>query len=120
MRTYSRWLELRPRGAGMLAFMLHRVSGIGLVVYLYLHLALLAQLREGPAAWNGFVQTMRSPWVSILDAILLFGILVHGLNGLRLTLVGFGMLVRYQKPLFWACLTLATVLTAVGIAAMRQ
>ncbi len=119
MQTRSGWLELRPRGAGMLAFMLHRISGIGLVVYLYLHLALLAQLREGPAAWDGFVRTMRSPLVSILDAILLFGILIHGLNGLRLTLVGLGVLVRYQKLLFWACLALALILTSLGIAAMK-
>jgi succinate dehydrogenase / fumarate reductase, cytochrome b subunit len=115
----SRWFELRFRTAGMLAFMLHRISGIGLVAYLFLHLVLLNQLRQGPRAWSDFLQTMRSPWVTFLDAVLLFGILIHGLNGLRLSLIGFGLLVRYQKYLFWICLSLALILSALGIAAMK-
>jgi succinate dehydrogenase / fumarate reductase cytochrome b subunit len=119
MQSHSHWFELRPRAAGMLAFMLQRISGIGLVAYLFLHLVLLNQLRQGPGAWGLFLKTMRSPLVSILDAILLFGILIHGLNGLRLTLVGFGVLVRFQNVLFWMCLILALTLSAVGIAALK-
>ena len=116
MQTPSRWFELRYRTPGMLAFMLHRISGIGLVAYLFLHLVLLNQLRQGPDAWSNILQVMRSPWVLILDAVLLFGILIHGLNGLRLTLVGLGILVSYQRQLFWACLGAALMLSALGIA----
>jgi succinate dehydrogenase / fumarate reductase, cytochrome b subunit len=119
MQKRSSWFDLRFRGAGMLAFMIHRISGIGLVAYLFLHLALLNQLRQGPGAWNGFVQVMRSPLVLFLDGVLLFGILIHGLNGLRLTLVGLGILVQHQRPLFWACLGLAIVLSTVGTMAMK-
>jgi succinate dehydrogenase / fumarate reductase cytochrome b subunit len=103
----------------MLAFMLHRITGLGLVFYLFLHLALLNQLRQGPEAWNGFLQVMRSPWVTVLDAMLLLGILIHGLNGLRLTLVGFGLFVRQQKWMFWAALAVAVVVGAVGVGMMR-
>ena len=114
MQTHSRWFEVRFRTPGMLAFMLHRISGIGLVAYLFLHLVLLNQLRGGPDAWGNFLQVMRSPVVVLLDAALLFGILIHGLNGLRLTLVGLGILVRYQKQLFWACLGVAITLSVLG------
>jgi succinate dehydrogenase/fumarate reductase cytochrome b subunit len=62
---------------------------------------------------------MRSPAVLLLDAILLFGILIHGLNGLRLTLVGFGMFLRYQKQLFWTCLGTALLLSILGTIAMK-
>ncbi len=103
----------------MLAFMLHRLSGIGLVAYLYLHLAVLSRLRQGPQAWDGFLQLMRSPLVLFLDAVLLFGILIHGLNGLRLTLIGFGTLLRWQRVLFWSSLILAIALTILGRAAMQ-
>ncbi len=119
MQTRSHWFEARLRPSGMLAFMLHRITGLGLVAYLFLHLALLNQLHQGPGAWNAFVATMRSPWVTFLDAVLLLGILIHGLNGVRLALVGAGILVRYQKQLFWVCLMLALVLSAAGVAAMR-
>ncbi len=99
--------------------MLHRLSGIGLVVYLYLHLALLNKLRQGPAAWESFLQVMRSPFVTILDAVLLFGILIHGLNGLRLALVGFGAFLRWHRFLFWVSLVLAVALTIWGVLAVH-
>ena len=119
MQIRSRWFEPRFHTAGMLAFMLHRLSGIGLVAYLFLHLVLLNELRQGPSAWSAFLQVMRSPLVLLLDAVLLFGVLIHGLNGLRLALVGFGMLVRYQEQLFWACLALALILSTLGTIAMK-
>jgi len=103
----------------MLAFILHRLSGIGLVAYLYLHLALLNKLREGPQAWDSFLHIMRSPLVQVLDALLLFGILIHGLNGLRLTLVGFGAFLRWQRVLFWFGLIFAIGLTIWGVLAMH-
>jgi succinate dehydrogenase / fumarate reductase cytochrome b subunit len=119
METHSHWFELRFRAAGMLAFMLHRISGIGLVAYLFLHLALLNQLRQGPGAWSNFLRVMRTPLVSFLDSILLFGLLIHGLNGLRLTMIGFGIFVPYQRSLFWACLCLALILSILGTIAMH-
>ena len=119
MQMHSHWFELRPRSSGMLAFMLQRISGIGLVAYLLLHLTLLNQLRDGPHSWDAFLQTMRSPLITFLDTVLLFGILIHGLNGLRLTLIGLGILLRYQKLLFLICLATALILSALGIAAMK-
>jgi succinate dehydrogenase / fumarate reductase cytochrome b subunit len=94
--------------------MLHRLSGIGLVVYLYLHLAVLSQLRQGAQGWDRFVALAKSPLFLLLEAVLLFGVLVHGLNGLRLELVGTGRGMRWQKPLFWVGLGLAMLLTLVG------
>ncbi len=119
MQTRSHWFELRFGPSGMLAFMLHRISGIGLVAYLFLHLALLNQLRQGPDAWSAFLQTMRSPWVLFLDGVLLLGVLIHGLNGLRLMLVGLGISVKHEKQLFWACILLAMILGTAGMAAMK-
>ncbi len=114
----NRWFDLRRRSAGLWAFMLHRLSGIGLVFYLYLHLAVLNQLRDGPEQWDAFVALARSPLFLALDVILLAGVLIHGLNGLRLTLLGFGRGLRWQKQLVWAGLTLTVALTAWGAWAM--
>ena len=114
----NRWFDLRRRSAGLWAFMLHRLSGIGLVVYLYLHLAVLNQLRGGPQRWDAFVALARSPLFLMLDVILLGGALIHGFNGLRLTLLGFGRGLRWQRLMFWAGLILAVVLTAWGALAM--
>lgn len=114
----KRLFDLRRRSAGVWAFRLHRLSGIGLVVYLYLHLAVLNQLRGGPGHWDAFVVLARSPLFLALDVILLGGVLIHALNGLRLTLLGFGRGLRWQQQLWWASLTLAVALTAWGAWAM--
>lgn len=113
---HSRWFVLRSRPAGMLAFMLHRLTGIGLVFYLYLHLAVLSKLRGGPESWDSFLALMRSPWFLLLDGILLLGVLIHGLNGLRLTLIGMNIGLRWHKATFWIILALSTALAVAGSA----
>lgn len=110
----SRWFELRHKPVGMLAFMLHRLSGIGLVFYLYLHLAVLNRLRAGPGSWDDFLMLVRSPLFLVLDGLLLFGVLIHGLNGLRLTLIGLNLGLGRQKASFWVILVLSLGLTVWG------
>ena len=108
---------MRRRGqprAGQWAFWLHRLSGLGLVVYLYLHLALLGWLRAGPAGWDAFVALARSPAFLLLDAILLAGLAVHALNGVRLTALGLGWGLAHWRALAWAMLGLSALVTAVG------
>ena len=96
----ARWFDVRRRRAGMWAYALNRITGIGLVIYLYLHLGVLSLLIRGQSAWDTFEGVARSPFVLTLDVILLAGILIHGLNGLRLAITGFGFSMGAQKALF--------------------
>jgi succinate dehydrogenase / fumarate reductase cytochrome b subunit len=114
----SHWFELRYKPAGMLAFMLHRLTGIGLVFYLYLHLAVLSKLRGGPESWDSFLALVRSPLFLFLDGILLLGVLFHGLNGLRLTFIGLNLGLRWQKASFWVILAVSIGLAIWGSAAL--
>ncbi len=59
----------------------------------------------------------RSPFFLTPDVILLAGILIHGLNGLRLTLMGFDVGVKRQKALFSALMLVA--IAALGVAALK-
>jgi len=107
---------VRRRKMGMWAYALNRITGIALVVYLYLHLAVLSLLTHGSGSWDAFVSLARSPFFLTLAVILLAGILIHGLNGIRVALTGFGVGVRVQKGLF---VTLMLVAIAVlGVAAL--
>jgi len=92
--------------------MLHRVTGLALTLYLGLHLVLLNQLRAGPGAWDAFVSLVRSPVFLILDALLLGAAAFHGFNGIRLTMLGLGWAVRWQKVMLWASVVLAVAFTA--------
>jgi len=108
------WGDVRKRRLGMLAYTLNRITGIGLVLYLYLHLVILSMLTGGPSSWDPFVALAKSPAFLALDVILIAGWMIHGLNGLRVTLTGLGIGVRSQKAMFVGLMTVALI----GIVAM--
>lgn len=114
-RRVAAWLDLYGRREGWLAFILMRLTGIGLVVYLFLHLTVLSTLARGPQAWDAFIALAHSPLFIAFDAVLIFGMLFHGLNGLRVILLGLGFGSRHQAGLFWAAFILTIVLTAVAV-----
>jgi Succinate dehydrogenase/fumarate reductase, cytochrome b subunit len=103
------WFDIRGRGLGQVAFSLNRFTGLGLVFYLVLHLAVLTQLLAGASAWNGFLRLATTPAFLGLDVLLVFGLLVHGLNGLRVTLVGTGLVPNRQRALFLSLMAFGAV-----------
>jgi succinate dehydrogenase / fumarate reductase, cytochrome b subunit len=104
------WFDVRKRGLGQVAFSMNRITGLGLVFYLYLHLTILSQLLIGPSAWSGFLRLATTPVFLGLDVILIAGILTHGLNGLRVALIGSGFVPDRQKALWWTLATFGTIL----------
>ena len=117
VRRVGRWFDVRQRKLGMWAYALNRITGIGLVVYLYLHLVVLSLLSRGPGSWDSFVALARAPFFLTLDVILLAGILIHGLNGLRVTLTGLDIGVKAHKALFGVVMLVAVV--ALGAAVLK-
>ena len=113
-RRASRWLDPRGRHLGTWALVANRLTGLGLVGYLYLHLAILSTLLRGPQAWDGLVELFHHPLFLALDVLLVAGLAVHGLNGLRVALLGSGLLVDRQRALLAAAGVLAGLVTVVA------
>ena len=86
------WFDVRKRGTGHWAFSLNRITGLGLVV---LPVPAPRRALDAPrAARTPGTRSSRSPphpCSSGLDVLLIFGLLFHGLNGLRVALVGSGV-----------------------------
>jgi succinate dehydrogenase / fumarate reductase, cytochrome b subunit len=108
------WLDPRGRALGHVAFVGNRITGLGLVFYLYLHLGVLSLLLRGEEAWNDFLRVATATAFLMLDVLLLFGLLYHGLNGVRVTLVGTGYVPHRQKALWWAGAVVGTLVLAIG------
>lgn len=104
------WFDVRNRSTGHLAFSMNRITGLGIVFYLYLHLAVLSMLLGGEDSWNDFLEIATTPLFLGLDVLLVFGLLVHGLNGTRLALVGSGFVTSHQKALFWSLMAFGAIL----------
>lgn len=102
------WLDPRGRAVGGRAFALHRLTGLALVFYLYVHLGVLSMLLVGQSTWSSFLGVVTAKGFLAFDVVLIFGLLFHGLNGIRVALVGSGLAVSYQRTLFWAATAIGT------------
>lgn len=102
------WFDVRRDRVGSWAFALNRLTAFGLTLYLFMHLVVLYLLTQGEESWDTFIQVVRSPYFLALDVVLIFGILFHGLNGLRVALVGLGIGARQHRTLFY-------ILSAIGL-----
>lgn len=102
----ARWFDPRWRGVGAWAFILNRISGIGLTLYLFLHLIVLGMLARGPQAYDSFVALARSPLMVAGELLVVVAGLYHGLNGLRVAFTSFGVGLRWQKEIFYALLAI--------------
>lgn len=108
------WFDPRGRSISTVAFALNRLTAIGLTIYLFMHLAVLSLLLGGPEGWDSFVAMAKSPAFLTLDVILLFGVVYHMFNGIRVALVGMGVANRQQRGLFYGLVGIALVLFVVG------
>jgi succinate dehydrogenase / fumarate reductase cytochrome b subunit len=94
--------------AGFVAFLLHRVTGIGLLVYLGMHIWSIFSLHD-PALFNQTMWLYAHPIFKLGEIALFFTILVHALNGIRIILVDFTDAARYHKTLLWVLTTVGSI-----------
>jgi succinate dehydrogenase / fumarate reductase cytochrome b subunit len=88
--------------SGMVAWTLQRVTGVLLLLYLFLHVHTISKLSQGPAAFDDAIATFRSPFFKCLEIALLGVVVLHAFNGIRITLVDLGIGVGRQRQLFWS------------------
>lgn len=72
-----------------LAFLLHRLSGLGLAVFLPFHFYVLGLALDGDAALDGFLHWSRHPLVKLAEFGLVFLLALHFFGGLRLLALEF-------------------------------
>lgn len=67
-----------------LAYLLHRLSGLGLALFLPLHFWVLAMAMTNPSSLDGFLYMTDSLVVKMAEFVLVFLLAVHMFGGLRL------------------------------------
>jgi len=114
------WMWFNPIGrqTGGWAFILNRITALGLTFYLFLHLIVLGQLAKGPEGYDGFVALMHNPIVIIGELLVVAAGIIHGLNGIRILLTTFGVGVTRQKQLFYGLMAVAGI--AILVFAVRM
>lgn len=110
-RTARVWKE-----TGTFAHILHRITGLLLVVYLVMHIYVVTQASLNGENYEAILDTFRSPLFALAEMIVVLGVLIHGLNGIRLTLFDLGIGLKRQKEMFWAFLIAAIVTWFIAVA----
>lgn len=92
---------------GMTAWVLQRVTGVALLAYLFLHVVTIHHLSEGPAAFNRELAFYGTPFFKLAEIGLLLTVILHALNGIRLTMLDMGYAHRSQRKVFWVLVVCA-------------
>jgi succinate dehydrogenase / fumarate reductase, cytochrome b subunit len=97
---------------GQWAFLLHRVSGVAVALFLLLHVLDISLVMWGPEGpFDAFLAFYHN-WPFRIGLIMVIAAVVyHGLNGLRIILMDFTTWgVRYQRVLWYSVLGLTTII----------
>jgi succinate dehydrogenase / fumarate reductase, cytochrome b subunit len=80
----------RYRGRfGQLQWALHRLSGLGVVLFLCLHVVDTATVYFAPSAYIFFVTLYKNPLFGLAEIGLAAAVIYHAMNGLRVTIMDF-------------------------------
>lgn len=96
-RNVSLATGLRYKGEGpMLTYVLHRIGGLGMVIFVATHI--LASFLDGKG--GAFVNTVYENW--LFQIFIFFCALFHAINGLRITILDlWPKLIEYQREAIW-------------------
>lgn len=113
-------------------YILHRVTGLGLVLYLLLHIIETGQRIGGPAHWGALMALFDAPVFRILEYIVFVGFIFHALNGLRLHFTELGFFlgkpaqpiypypssIKRHRPLTFVLMAMAAVALILGASSL--
>ena len=105
------WVANYRGATGQWAWVLHRITGLLIVLFLLLHIADTSLVGWGPGVYDGFSAIYHNPIVRVFEVILVGIVIYHALNGIRISIIDFwdrGSL--YQERIFWGSVLLFFVL----------
>ena len=100
-----------------LAYMLHRLSGLALAIFLPAHFYVLSLALTAPKDLDGFLHWADEPLVKVAEFGLVFLLAVHFFGGLRL--MAFELLTWTKDQKTWAAASVAFAFMVAGSFLLR-
>ena len=73
----------------MWSWVAHRITGVAVLFFLYVHVLDTALVRVSPSAYDDVIASYKTPLVNLMEVGLVGAVLFHALNGLRIIAVDF-------------------------------
>ncbi len=105
------WQTIYRGQTGQWAQLLHRITGLGVVLFLLGHIVDTLLLGWGPGVYDMVIGWYHSPWAMWAEILLAAGVVYHAINGIRVTIIDFwdkGSL--YHERMFWIAVVVFLVL----------
>ncbi|HEY52321.1 MAG TPA: succinate dehydrogenase, cytochrome b556 subunit [Caldilineae bacterium] len=99
---------------GFISWLLRRISGIALVLYLFMHLWVIGSANSGPEVFDARLNAVQTPLFKLFEIALLAAVVYHAFDGIRLLIVHYFDVTEYRKSLFYAVFAVAAILTIAG------
>ncbi|MFD3706354.1 succinate dehydrogenase, cytochrome b556 subunit [Nocardia sp. NPDC058658] len=101
---------------GMWSWALHRITGVTLFFFLFVHVLDTALVRVNPDTYDNSIALYKNPVVALMEMGLVVAVLFHALNGVRVILVDFwSQGPRFQKQMLWVVLAIWVLVSAAGV-----
>ena len=96
---YTGWKGLAYRGGlPMLSFLLHRITAVGIILFVTLHIVASFAMQEGWGDWGTALNVIYESW--IFQIFVYFCVIFHTLNGLRIVILDFWpKYLKFQREL---------------------
>ena len=88
------WVWAGKYGLERYLYLLHRVTGLGLILFVVIHLIMTTIFRiQGQDVWESIMTLLHNPWFKFGEYLVVIAFTFHALNGLRLIIqeLGFGL-----------------------------
>jgi len=74
---------------GQYSWILHRITGVAIILFLFMHVVDTALIGWGPEAYDRVLRAYQNPIVHLLELGLVIAVLYHSLNGFKITRIDF-------------------------------
>jgi len=113
-KMYTSEVGLNPN-VGSWSWLLHRITGLILVLYILMHFFALSSSVGGPSTFNAWLANLQTTLTHILEIGLAAVVAFHLLNGLRITVADFFFLTKPHKALFWIAMVIFAILMVITL-----
>lgn len=135
--NFLSWFNPFSRGMGMYAWLFQRITGLCLLIYVFIHMSMIGLMLLDPfldtggsgLLYNTVVHAMNQnlfdTGIDLLNHMLSIGFFIdagvmalgiyHGANGVRVVLFDLGIGIRRQKTVFWIFLILGVISWVLGL-----
>jgi succinate dehydrogenase / fumarate reductase cytochrome b subunit len=95
------WLGGGRWGVERYLYIIHRITGVGMLLFFMMHIFESSLRVFGPATWNATMESLKHPLFKVGEIVVFCGFAFHALNGLRLILIELGLAVgRAEEPIY--------------------